>query len=242
MFKTSAIILRTVPYGETSLVVTAFTALFGVQSYMVNGVRTSKKGGSKANLYEPGNIVELEVYHNNKHTLQRIKECTWKHLNTNSTVIKNSIALFFVEILNKLLKQPEENIELYEFCEDILLQLSAANTTIAANMPLFFCLHVSAFFGFKIEDEFTDEENIVDMAAGKFCNNIPQHEYYLQDEYAQIVSTILRCQIPDELAVLHLNQQKRRLLLHSFMDYFMLHVPDFVQPKSLKVLEAVLDE
>jgi DNA repair protein RecO (recombination protein O) len=34
--KTKGIILRTVKYGETSLVVTAFTELFGIQAYMVN--------------------------------------------------------------------------------------------------------------------------------------------------------------------------------------------------------------
>jgi DNA repair protein RecO (recombination protein O) len=242
MFTTSAIILKTVAYGETSIIVTAFTELFGIQSYMVNGVRTSKKGGNKANLYQPANIVELEAYHNNKNSLQRIKECNWKYLNTNSTVVKNSVSIFFVEILYKLLKQPEENADLYHFSEDILLQLNNAETNIAANMPLFFCLHLSAFFGFKIEDDFSEENNIVDIAAGRFTNILPQHEYYLQGEHAAIVSTILKCQVPQDLTEIHLNQQKRRILLHAFMDYYLLHVPDFVQPRSLKVLEAVLEE
>ena len=54
--KTKGIVLRTVKYGETSLVVTMFTELFGVQTYMVNNVRTSKQASSKANHFQPGAI------------------------------------------------------------------------------------------------------------------------------------------------------------------------------------------
>ncbi|MFM2327595.1 MAG: repair protein RecO, partial [Bacteroidota bacterium] len=36
--KTKGIVLRSIKYGETSLVVTLFTELFGVQTYMVNAV------------------------------------------------------------------------------------------------------------------------------------------------------------------------------------------------------------
>ena len=44
--KTKGIVLRTVKYGETSVIVTILTELFGLQSYLVNGVRTSSgKGG-----------------------------------------------------------------------------------------------------------------------------------------------------------------------------------------------------
>ena len=41
--KTRGIVLRSVKYGETSLVVTIFTEIFGLQSYIVNGVRASTK-------------------------------------------------------------------------------------------------------------------------------------------------------------------------------------------------------
>lgn len=40
---TKGIVLRTVKYGETSLVVSIYTEMFGLQQYMVNGVRTNKK-------------------------------------------------------------------------------------------------------------------------------------------------------------------------------------------------------
>ncbi len=74
--KTKVIIIRTVKYGETSLVVSAYTELFGLQQYLVNGVRSTKRSSSiSANQLQVGNILEMVVYQNEKNTLQRIKEC-----------------------------------------------------------------------------------------------------------------------------------------------------------------------
>src|ERR1700694_4166459 len=108
--KTKGIILRTVKYGETSLVVTVFTELFGLQSYLVNGVRAAvKKGTPKAALFQPSAILELVAYHNELKNLQRLKEFRWAYLYRHllSDVRKNAVALFMIELLTKCLKQPE---------------------------------------------------------------------------------------------------------------------------------------
>ena len=79
--KTKGLVLRTVKYGETSVIVSIFTELFGLQSYLVNGVRTiSKKGSAKASMFQPTAILDMVVYHNELKQLQRIKEFRWSHL------------------------------------------------------------------------------------------------------------------------------------------------------------------
>src|SRR5882724_5528873 len=78
LHKTRGIVLRIVKYGETSLIVTVYTELFGIQSYLVNGVRTSsKKGSGKANLFQPCAILDMVVYHNELKQLNRIREFKW---------------------------------------------------------------------------------------------------------------------------------------------------------------------
>jgi DNA repair protein RecO (recombination protein O) len=146
--RTKGIVLRTVKYGETSLVVTILTELFGIQSYMVNGVRTNgKKGAGRANLFQPISILELEVYHNELKNLQRIKEFKWSHLYKSLffDVRKNAVALFMVELLQKCLKQPEENPELYSFAEDAFIHLDKSTDAVTANFPLFFAIQLSTF-------------------------------------------------------------------------------------------------
>ena len=116
IYKTKGIVLRTIKYGETSIVVNIFTELFGIQSYLVNGVRSSGKT-LKANFFQPTSILEMEVYHNELKNLQRIKEFKWGYLYKNilNDVTRNLVALYMIELLQKCLKQPENNIDLFQF-------------------------------------------------------------------------------------------------------------------------------
>src|SRR5580658_5066580 len=107
LHKTKGIVLKIVKYGETSLITTVYTELFGIQSYLVNGVRSSsRKGPGKANLFKPAAILDLLVYHNDLKNLQRIREFTWAILYKNvfSDILQNAVALFMVELLQKCLK------------------------------------------------------------------------------------------------------------------------------------------
>jgi DNA repair protein RecO (recombination protein O) len=240
--KTKGIVLRSVKYGETSLVVTIFTELFGVQTYMLNGVRSSKKSAAKANYFQPSAILDLVVYHNDSKTMQRIKEFSWAHLyNTVLTdVIKNSIAAYMVELLFKCLKQPEANTDLFNFCEDALVQLDAISPAAAANFPLFFALHLPYFLGFRMTDNYSAEYNVLDLQEGVFINNLPSHPHFISDEAAKITSQVLQVMQPYELDDFKLNQHLRRQLLLRYHDYYALHIAEFGQMKTLTVLHEVL--
>jgi DNA repair protein RecO (recombination protein O) len=239
--KTKGIVLRNIHYGETSLVVTIFTELFGLQTYMVNGVRTAKKSSAKANHFQPGAILFLVVYHNDQQSMQRIKEFTWDFLYQHvlSDVIKNSIALYMVELLHKCLKQPEPNAPLFYFFEDMLLQLDSAEKTVAANYSLFFSLQLPYFFGFRMNDDYEGEQNILDLEEGNFVMTQPEHPHFMEGEQAQITAQLLKVMQPQELDQFKLNHDTRRKLLLHYQDYYALHIPDFGVMKTLTVLQEV---
>ncbi len=242
MYKTKAIILKTIKYGETSLVVTAFTEAFGVQTYMVNGVRTAKKNGQKASLFQPGSILQMDVYYNERNTMHRIKEYnrTIVYEQVLTHVLKNSIAVFLMEMLYKLLKQPEQNIDLFYFCEDILLHLDKASAKEAANYPLFIALQLSHFFGFKIDDNYSTTNIFVDLQEGYFVHEQPTHGYFLANSDAFTTSELLKTMLPNELANITLNHITRRHLLAKYVQYYQLHLPDFGELKTLQVMQEVL--
>lgn len=241
--KTKGIVLRSVKYGETSLVVTIFTELFGLQSYLVNGVRTqAKKGTAKATFFQPSAILDLVAYRNEFKNLQRLKEFRWAYLYQHilSDVRKNAVALFMIELLSKCLKQPEANAELFYFVEDALHHLDEANDTVTANFPLFFALHLAVFFGFRISDEFTENIHYLDLQEGTFVEEQPKHSHYLQDREAAAVSHILKIMQPSDLAEVALNQEMRRRITHALEEYYALHIPDFGTMKTLPVLREVM--
>ncbi|MEJ0102895.1 MAG: DNA repair protein RecO [Bacteroidota bacterium] len=230
LHKTRAIVLRTVKYGETSIIVTIFTELFGVQSYLVNGVRSSSKQASgKANLFQPAAILDMIVYHNELKNLQRIKEFKWGYLYAQilSDVRKNAVALFMIELLTKCLKQPEPNAELFLFAEDALLHLDKSSGAVAAIFPLFFALHLPAFFGLRMSDNYSAKNNILDLEEGSFINEKPAHSYYLDEKEAKITSDILKVMQPFELDQIRLNHDFRRNLLLAYEKYYALHIQGF---------------
>lgn len=242
--KTKGIVLRTVKYGETSLIVTMFTELFGLQSYLVNGVRAAtKKGTPKAAFFQPAAILDLVAYRNEFKNLQRLKEFRWSYLYQHilSDVKKNAVALFMVELLTKCLKQPEANPELFYFVEDALHHLDKANDTVTANFPLFFALHLAVFFGFRIADEFSENIHYLDLEEGRFVEDQPKHSYYLQDREAAAVSHILKIMQPEDLQEVALNQQMRRRIIHALEEYYALHIPDFGTMRTLPVLREVMN-
>src|SRR6476469_7248203 len=210
--KTKGIVLRSVKYGETSLVVTAFTEAFGLQSYMVNGVRTaSKQSVGKAVHFQPAAMLDMVVYHNQFVNLQRIKEFKWAHLYQHvfSSVRKNSVAMFMIELLSKCLKEPEPNAELFYFVEDAFLHLDEASEKVTANFALFFALHLAQFFGFRINDEFSQEQSFLDLQEGLFVPAKPENPHFLDGRMAEISSEILKAQQPEELEHLSLTGEFR---------------------------------
>ncbi|MHA4808025.1 DNA repair protein RecO [Flavitalea flava] len=244
LHKTRAIVLRSVKYGETSLVVTAYTELFGIQSYIVNGVRTSsKKGHGKANLFQPAAILDLVVYHNELKQLQRIREFRWGYLyqEVYFDVLKNAVALFMVELLQKCLKQPEPNSELFYFAEDAFMHLDKCGDAALANYPLFFIIHLAGFFGFRIQDTYSGTNSILDLQEGVFIADHPVHQHYLEGTYSYITSQLLRVRQPEELEGLPLNQETRRILIRSYQLFYALHVPEFGEMRTLAVLQAILN-
>jgi len=242
IYRTKGIVLRTIKYGETSIVVTIFTELFGIQSYLVNGIRSSAKTSSKASLFQPTSILEMEVYHNELKNLQRIKEFKWNYLYKNilSDVTKNSVAVYMIELLQKCLKQPENNTALFEFCEKALVQLDVAEDSVTANFPLYFSLQLVHFFGFSIRDNYSKEKLILDLQEGAFTDIAPQHSYFLDGDYSSFISQLLKMQSANELSKIKLNKGSRREMLLALQTFYALHIQEFGVMKTLPVLHEIL--
>jgi DNA repair protein RecO (recombination protein O) len=241
--RTKGIVLRNIKYGETSIIATVFTEAFGVQSYLVNGVRSSsKKGSNKASLFQPASLLELEAYHNEFKNLQRLKEYKWNYLYRHifSDVIKNTVALFMIELTGKCLKQPEAQPELFSFIEDALIHLDDAGQAVTANFPIFFAVQIATFLGFNIGDSFSPEKGYLDLHEGKFSAEQPRHSYFIEGPEAEAISEILRVMKPEELEEIPLNQEMRRKIIHALEQFYTLHVPEFGTMKTLPVLKDLM--
>jgi DNA repair protein RecO (recombination protein O) len=240
---TKGIVLRTVKYGDTSIITTVYTELFGIQSYIVKGVRQgSRKSAGKSVFFQPSAILDMEVYHNELKHLQFVKEFQWAYLYEKvlTDVIRNTVAMYIVELLQHSLKQPEANPELFYLIEDTLKQLDRSGDTLAANLPLYFTLHLGAELGFGMQGNYTAETPVLDLQEGIFVAERPAHPYFIEDKAAAISSQLLSLPFYNELENIQLNRQLRRELLEAYQIYLSLHIADFGEMKSLGILQEIL--
>jgi DNA repair protein RecO (recombination protein O) len=241
IYSTKGIVLRTIKYGETSVIASVFTELFGVQSYLVNGVRTSGKT-SKAHFFQPSSILEMQVYHNELKNLQRINELKWNVLYKNilSDVIKNSVALFMVELLQKSLKQPETNEDLFHFCEDAFLQLDISEKEVTANFPIYFSLQLAPFLGFRLQNNFSEKRSFFNIQEGNFSSEKLITSDVLSEEISFYISELLKVIHPQDLGEIKINRNIRSQILKIMESFYAWHIPEFGNMKTLMVLSEVL--
>ena len=82
--------------------------------------------------------------------------------------------------------------------------------------------------------------SILDLQEGVYTSYLPNHPHFIEGEQARLTSQLLKVLHPLELESFKLNQEMRRGLLLKYMDYYLLHIPDFGQMKTLMVLHEVL--
>ena len=70
---TEGIVLRSIKYGESSVIATIFSREFGRQSFIINSAR-SNKSKNKARILQPLFLVEFVSYQKQSREVQRVKE------------------------------------------------------------------------------------------------------------------------------------------------------------------------
>lgn len=241
LHKTKGIVLRTVKYGETSLVCTVFTELLGLQSYMVKGVRSAKAGSRRANVLFPGAILQMVVYHQPHKSLQMIKEfgAATIYQNLMHNVVKNGVALFAVEVLLQLIIAHEPEPELFTFAEQFLLLLDAEDDRKIANFPLYFMIQAGKISGYHIAGSYSAVTHSVSLQEGIFVSDLGILPPYVSGGEAQLMSKLNTADSVNALQQIVLTAAERKAMMGYFITFLQWHVPHFKELKTLKVLTDI---
>lgn len=233
---TKAIILSAIKYGDTSLIVKAFTASSGIKSYLLKGILASKKGKLKPALFQPLTQLELVAYHKNKGTLETIKEAKVIHpyKTIHSDIVKNSIVMFLAEMLANSIQEEQEEQSLYNYLEYSFIWLDENNAN--PNFHILFLVNLTKFLGFY-PDESQTHGNYFDLLEGNFRTS-PSLNPLLENEANNLLKQFLGINF-DAIMQIKTTKQNRLELLNKWILYYELHLQGFRKPKSLAVLNAV---
>ncbi len=235
---TQAIILHTVKYSDNSIILHAYTELFGRTSYMINGIK-SKKCAIKPALLLPLSIVELEVEHHPKKEIHRIKESkiTYSFCSIPFNPIKNSISFFVSEVLFRCLKETEKNDPLFHFLSQSILILDNQDKGIA-NFHLIFLIRLSSFLGFYPNMDNPASNTYFDLLNGYFLSCKPLHNQFLPIPESDILKELLHNSF-ETMHTLSYSKEQRNNILGQLIGYYRLHLTEFGQIKSLDVLQTL---
>lgn len=240
--KTRGIVLRAVKYGESSLICTVFTELYGVQSYMVQGVRSTKSRTNRSGLLQPCSLLDMVVYQRPQQNLQRIREFQQAHIYTNlhEEVVKNSIGLFSVELLLRLLPEHATMAELFDFAYKYFVALDKMPIAEVANFPVYFVIECSRLLGYEINGQFSEKTPYANLQEGAFTGHPSAVPPYLSIDDAQILDRFLRIRSLETLKDIEVNAPLRFRLLEWFIAFLHAHTQHLGNIRSLAVLQAIL--
>lgn len=233
---TKAIVLSSLKYGDTSLIVKAFSFSDGLKSYLLKGILASKKGKLKPGLFQPLTQLEIVALHKNKGTLESIREAkvTYHYRTLHSDIVKNSLVLFLAETLSIVIQEEEGNTGLFQYLEYALYWLD--NHEDINNFHLLFLLELTKYLGFY-PDASSMELPYFDLCEGSFINS-PSLNPILEGDSLYYFKQFLGINF-DGISTVKLNNNQRQELLKKLLLYFQLHLHGFRTPRSLAVLNAV---
>ncbi len=220
--KTRGLVLNYLRYRETSIIVKIYTEEFGVQTYIENGVRSSK-GKNKIALFQPLTLLDLVVYFKDSAGIQRISEIKVNHPYSTIPfdITKSTIALFITEVLSKTLKEEAGNPRLFQFLRESLIWLDQA-TEGYENFHLWFLLRLSFYLGFE------------PTTGRQLAQELKLAGYPIHDE-----SELMKLDELNANPEIRIGRSSRNYLLEMVLKFYELHVDGMGEVRSLEILRTV---
>ena len=239
--KTRGIVLRSVRFGESSLIVDVLTKSSGRVSFMVHIPKTSK-GKIKKQYFQPMTLLDFEYDFRQRSNLQRIKDVrvSLPYSSIPIDPAKSCISLFLSEFIYYATRNEQENPTLFTYISTSLEWLDNAYEDFA-NFHLVFMMRLSRFIGFFPNLEAYRPGVCFDLRNAAFTDRIPLHPDYLLPAEAANMGQLMRMNY-ENMRLFHLSRDDRNRISDIILHYYRIHVPDMPELKSLQVLRELFGQ
>lgn len=239
LHKVRGIVLKTTNYSETSVVVQVFTDKFGMQAYLINGVK-KPKAKVKMNMLQSLHLLDMVVYHKANTNIQRVSEVrqtpVFKTIPYN--IIKSSIVIFLNEVLYKSIRQQAADESLFDYIFNTIAWFDETEE-LNPNFHLSFLLKLTRFLGFYPNDKRRSDQIYFDLHEGEFVSRQPIHLNFLELNDALRFISLFNTPLEKIIEIKFSNEQ-RRFLLDKILVFYTLHTASFGEVQSHKILETLL--
>ncbi|MDR1758222.1 MAG: DNA repair protein RecO [Bacteroidales bacterium] len=237
LIATRGIVLHKIKYGEQGLIVSMFTREIGSQSFIVKNAFSKK---NKINYTRLGNLALLDIRFNYTGSdLAFLKEIHLLHPFTRLHIdpVRQSLLLFYNELLYKTLFHYGEDTVLYDFVENSIKDLDCL-PVISPDIHLRFMVRLSCYMGFMPKNNYTVKDSHFFLREGIF-----QPYYYDTGEFlSALASKYLHALAHGDMPAPVPSKAIREELLQGLLTYFILHHEGIHKIVSADILTKIWHE
>ena len=240
LYTTRGIVFKYFKYSESSIIAKIFTEEFGLQSYIVKGVR-SKRSKTRLALFQPLTLVDLVAFHKENKTINHLKEISVNYAfqSIPLEMEKRSILFFLNELLYRSIREETSDKELFNWLFNTLTWYDL-NKGETINFHLVFMLQLSRFLGFYPKKTLGKNNIVFDLQEGQFTDVIPKDPQYISGTMVTKLELLYKSTFENSQSP-EINNNDRRKLVDILITYYRLHLPGFGEMKSLEVLKTILE-
>ena len=227
LHKVKGLVLSYIKFKESSVIVKIFTDRFGLQTYIINSVR-SAKAKNKIALLQQLSLLEMVVYKNDSKDIQRVSE--FKSLIPYQEIPfdhhKSAVAMFLAEILAKSLSNEEDQIDLFSFIQEALTHYDRDRSKSRNCFHLLFINQLTQHLGIS--------------ANGKeLMNQIETWLPFSATERTVCLDALIKIEDSSFKDSIILNLEERQLLLQAQILFLQHNISSLQHIKSIEVLKIL---
>jgi DNA repair protein RecO (recombination protein O) len=233
--KTKAIVISTVKFGDSDLIVKCFTPN-GLRSYLLRRIYSSKNKQISIAHFQALNLLEISGSDKKNGQLNAVKEVNIDvvYHSIPGDIYKQSMAIFIAEVLSSVIWEESDSKDLFHFLHTAFQWLDEHEKT--ANFHLVFLLKLTQYLGFYPETK-NSELQYFSLQDGIFTNTYRQ-DTCIDGNILNVFKTLIGINF-DTMEELKLSANSRQIILEVLMKYYQIHLTGFRKPKSLEIFKEL---
>ena len=240
---TTAIILKSVDYQESSKIITVLTEAHGKIALIARGAKRPKS--KLSGLIEIGHILDVIYYYKPTRSVQSLTEATinFSSLSFRRDFERASILFASLELINQLIHEHERNEVVYNFLSTFIPWLA----NYEGIKPSIFCyvqLRCAELIGFNLafESDDTLEGSYFDVTHGVITNRLQSElSYKLTVIQTQFLKQALTSK-SEKVFQVGLVGGELKQLIHHLDVYFKYHIEGYQDRKSDSIFDQMLKD
>lgn len=241
--KTEAIVLRTVDYGESSLIATLFTRTHGKIAVIARGARKPKS--KFAAFLVTGQLLEVVYYMKNTRSVQTLSDASYivkmNELRTN--LQKMAVMITTLELASQVIHENEVNEPVFDFLKKMLSWLNDRES-VSKNIFPYIQIRLAQLLGIGLQPEVKQKQSVnrfLNIQSGTLSDVQEGGDVVMltEPQFAFVYKSLHS--MSSSIFEMELNSQELRNLIQYLDRYFRFHIEGIKPRKSDKIFDQLLN-